>query len=74
LSIRYQDGDGGAAGEEDLSPAARVVGGRRVPHDGHERPDVVESDGLCVEGGDVVGVESRGEGGGTREWVKESHG
>jgi hypothetical protein len=56
-------------GEEDLPPPARVVGGRRVQHDGHEGPDVVETGSLCVEGSDVVGVESRGEGGlGSGRW------
>ena len=48
--------------EEDLTPPMRVVGGRRVQDDGHEGPDVVEAGGLCVEGDDVVGVESRGSG------------
>jgi hypothetical protein len=47
--------------EEGLPSPTRVVGGRRVQHDGHEGPDVVEFGSLCVEGGDVVGVESRGE-------------
>jgi hypothetical protein len=46
--------------EEDLAPAARVVRGRRVQNDGHEGLDVVKSDGLRVEGGDVVDVESSG--------------
>jgi hypothetical protein len=46
--------------EEDLPSPTRVVGGRWVQHEG---PVVVEPGSLCVEGGDVVGVESRGEGG-----------
>jgi hypothetical protein len=37
-------------GEEDLPPPARVVGGHRVQHDGHEGQDVVETGSLCVEG------------------------
>jgi hypothetical protein len=49
-------------GEEDLPSPARVVGGRRVQNDRHEGPNVVNSNGLRVEGGDVVGVESRGVG------------
>jgi hypothetical protein len=49
-------------GEEDLPPTARVVGRRRVQHDGHEGPNVVETGSLRVVGDDVVGVESRGEG------------
>jgi hypothetical protein len=36
------------------------VRGRRVQNDGHEGPNVVKSGGLCVEDGDVVGVESSG--------------
>jgi hypothetical protein len=49
-------------GEEELPPLARVVGGRRVQHNGHEGPDVVETGSLRMKGGDVVGVESRGDG------------
>jgi hypothetical protein len=37
----------------------RVVGGRRVQHNGDEVLDVVETVSLGVESGDVVGVESR---------------
>jgi hypothetical protein len=48
--------------EEDLTPPTRVVGGCRVQHDGHKGPDVVKSGLLGVEGGDVVSVESGGEG------------
>jgi hypothetical protein len=47
-------------GEEDLPSPARVVGGRRVQHDGYQGPNVVEIGSLGVESGDVVGVESRG--------------
>jgi hypothetical protein len=39
------------------------VGGRRVQHDGHYGPDVVQHSGLSVECDDVVVVESRGKGG-----------
>lgn len=53
-------------GEEDLAPLMRVVVGHRVQHDGHKGPNVVESCGLCMEGSDVVGVESGGEVGGLR--------
>jgi hypothetical protein len=45
----------------------KVVGGRQVQHGGHEGSDVVESDCLSVEGGDVVGVESMG-GSGCGQW------
>jgi hypothetical protein len=31
-----------------------------VQNDGHAGPNVVKTGGLCVEGGDVVGVESSG--------------
>jgi hypothetical protein len=48
---------------EDLTPPTRVVGGRRVQHNGHEGPNVVHPGGLSVESGDMVSVESRGEGG-----------
>jgi hypothetical protein len=46
--------------EEDLSPPTWVVQGRRVQHDAHEGPDVVQSGGLSVERSNVVRVESRG--------------
>jgi hypothetical protein len=49
-------------GEVELPPPARVVGGRRVQHNGHEGPDVVETGSLRMKGDDVVGVESRGDG------------
>jgi hypothetical protein len=39
------------------------MGGRRVQHNGHYGPDLVQPSGLSVECGDVVVVESRGEGG-----------
>jgi hypothetical protein len=45
---------------ENLPPPTRVVGGRRVQHNGHKGPDVVESDDLSVESGDVVDVETMG--------------
>jgi hypothetical protein len=45
---------------KDLTPPTRIVGGRRVQHNGHKRLDVVRSGGLSVERGDVVGVESKG--------------
>jgi hypothetical protein len=48
--------------EKDLIPPTRVVGGRRVQHNGHEGPNVMHCGGLSVESGDVVDVESRGEG------------
>lgn len=48
--------------EKDLTPPMRVVGGRRVQHDGHEGPNIVHPGDLSVESGDVVGVKSRGEG------------
>jgi hypothetical protein len=47
-------------GEDHLSAPARVVGGRRVQHDGHEGPCVVNPSGLGMECGDGVGVESGG--------------
>jgi hypothetical protein len=47
--------------ENDLSLTTRVVGGRRVQHNGHEGSNVVNPDGLSVEGG----VESGGGGGGS---------
>jgi hypothetical protein len=53
--------------EKDLTRPTRVVGGRRVQHNGHEGSDVVQSGGLGVESRDVVGVESRAEGGLTCE-------
>jgi hypothetical protein len=53
--------------EEYLTPSMKVVGGRQVQHGGHEGSDVVESDCLSVEGGDVVGVESMG-GSGCGQW------
>jgi hypothetical protein len=43
--------------EDHLSVPARVVGRRRVQHNGHEGPNVVKLGGLSVEGGDGVGVE-----------------
>ena len=49
--------------EEDLTLPTRVVGGCWVLHDGHKGLDVVKSGCLGVEGGDVVGVETGGEGG-----------
>jgi hypothetical protein len=49
-------------GEEDLPSPARVVGRYRVQDNGDEGLDVVETGGLGVESGDVVGVESKGMG------------
>jgi hypothetical protein len=49
-------------GEDHLSTPARVVGGRRVQHDGHEGPYVVNPCGLGMESGDGLGVESGGMG------------
>jgi hypothetical protein len=49
-------------GDDDLSTPARVVGGHRVQHDGYKGPYVVNPSGLGMEGGDGVGVESRGMG------------
>jgi hypothetical protein len=56
-----------------MHPPTRVVGGRRVQHDGHEGPNVVKSDDLCVEGGDVVDVETRREEG-PQVGASEPHG
>jgi hypothetical protein len=47
-------------GEDHLSTPSRVVGRRRVQHDGHEGPYVVNPSGLGMECGDGVGVESGG--------------
>jgi hypothetical protein len=50
-------------GEDHLSMPARVLGGRRVQHDGREGPYVVNPGGLGVECGDAVSsVESGGMG------------
>jgi hypothetical protein len=49
-------------GEDHLSTPAKVVRGRRVQHDGHEGPNVVDPSSLGVECGDGVGVEPRGMG------------
>jgi hypothetical protein len=49
-------------GEEDLPLPARVVCGCLVQDKGNEGPDVVETGGLGMESGDVVGVESKGVG------------
>jgi hypothetical protein len=46
--------------EDHLSAPTRVVGGRRVEHNGHARPNVVHPGGLSVEGSDGVGVEFGG--------------
>jgi hypothetical protein len=48
--------------ENHLSPPTRVVGGRRVQHNGYKGPNVVNLDGLSMEGGDGVVVESGGVG------------
>ena len=48
---------------EDLTPPTRVLGGCRVQHNGREGLNVVHLGSLSVESGDVVGVESKGEGG-----------
>ena len=49
-------------GEDHLSVPARVVGGRWVQHDGHEGLYVVNPNGLGMECGDGVDVESVGMG------------
>jgi hypothetical protein len=49
-------------GEDHLSAPVRVVGGRRVQHNGHKGPNVVNPVDLSVKGGDGVGVEPRGVG------------
>jgi hypothetical protein len=46
-------------GEDHLSAPTRVVGGRRVQHNGHKGPTVVNPVDLSVKGGDGVGVEPR---------------
>jgi hypothetical protein len=48
--------------EEHLSTPARVVGGRRVQHNRHKGPDVVNLSGLSVKGDDGVGVKPGGVG------------
>jgi hypothetical protein len=48
---------------EDLTPPTRVLGGCRVQHNGREGLNVVHLGSLSVESDDVVGVESKGEGG-----------
>jgi hypothetical protein len=48
--------------ENHLSPPTRVVGGRRVQHNGYKGPTVGNLGGLSMEGGDGVDVESGGVG------------
>jgi hypothetical protein len=46
-------------GEDHLSTPTRVVGGRRVQHNEHKGPDVVNLDNLSMKGDDGVGVEPK---------------
>jgi hypothetical protein len=54
--------------EDHLSAPTREVRGRRVQHNGHEEPNVVNPGDLSVENVDGVDVESRGVGSLRSDW------